>query len=83
MTVDVQVLTFYKILTTVCVYNFEIVFRQNYDDMSIHLNGIFAKLNLERNCLMIKKKYFSCIMYKTLKKYNQSMYMFTEMSNYS
>lgn len=65
--IDVKVLIFYETLVNVCSINFEITFRQNCNDMTNHLSGIFAKLNFERNCAIIEKKYFSCIMFKTFR----------------
>ena len=60
--IDVEILIIYKILITVCAINFEILFRQNNNDMANHLSGIFAKLNLERNCPIIEKNIL-CLKY--------------------
>lgn len=50
--IDVEILTFYKIMIIVCSINFEIIFRQNYDNVVNHFSDIFTKLNLEKNCLI-------------------------------
>jgi len=57
--INAKTLIFFKIiLITVCSINFDIVFRQNNNDIA-HFSGIFIKLNLERNCVIIGKNILS------------------------
>jgi len=64
--INVEILTFYKILIIVCAINFEIVFRQNNNDGELSISSIFAKLNLERNPITEKNIFLPVLCLKYL-----------------